>query len=942
MWGIGEISLLDSIAFAILSLFLLYMTGQSLLWLLCKIGKKSDPFSSCDIYQRINYRIMFGMSFAVLFLTVFSAFNFSFFIKSLLLLGITLGILAINYAPKFRQNIFQIKSLRRISTRTLIRNMPLLIMLSVILFLSANLIMGYYGSTNDDGAFHTFIVRVLLDNPNMLLSGSTQPYAGFIDTYPFATHTLSAFFVSVLNVPIQKIIIMFSAVLPTLIALSFYSNINFLFKNKILAILGAFISAFLTFDYSWGPLSWGGLPLLLSIFITSSSMGLIFSLFEKKQVDWLDAALIGLIFFTTIQTYSVAFFYTLLWSSLLIAVKLFKKIRHRVIYSELKSSIFKRKNLTLFAAFLIPVMFCAPYFYVVYNSSNPSLQNYPADINFDELTAGRNSIFESVRQRIGFNWLFDVPALSTFFAKFGTILYLAPYSLFLIPALYLASISKTSILGDLPRKVIRNLSLIYVFFLSIMLYLTFSTSLEIGGLFWFFDPDRVLHHIFVSGVILTSIILFFAGYCVYIIFKRLSRNHVWRGISNPKRARLASAILLSLLFLNLGLASASCLTEFQEKYNERIFYLNRFSTLQNDDIELMSWIKENTPTDAIFLVTAGDSGQYLTAVSQRKSIYSHSVQLYSKKYEYLIAELSSQPFNPYLVPLLLDYNISYVYIGSKATTYSLEDPFRAHFNATKFLYTPYFNMTKRVGDAWLFQLDRQLATEMYNQFLTLDKAYYWDDRYPSKNVINLLNISIYLENHSFERLNADELSSWMTRHIIQNTASESTLVMIMGVAPDTVVERLYGNTLLRRYLNMGGRITWIGDVPFFYQGHKDKTFTPWGNYGPLNIIGVEFEFWDFNATAATVTMDGLRWGLFLPDFTTSQRPVSKTYITTPLSETDGYAYSWHKNFNVAFPYSGFIQCNYQDYDGSDNDRNRGVLNLATLPPLLERVNKFSN
>jgi len=304
MWGIGEISLLDSIAFAILSLFLLYMTGQSLLWLLCKIGKKSDPFSSCDIYQRINYRIMFGMSFAVLFLTVFSAFNFSFFIKSLLLLGITLGILAINYAPKFRQNIFQIKSLRRISTRTLIRNMPLLIMLSVILFLSANLIMGYYGSTNDDGAFHTFIVRVLLDNPNMLLSGSTQPYAGFIDTYPFATHTLSAFFVSVLNVPIQKIIIMFSAVLPTLIALSFYSNINFLFKNKILAILGAFISAFLTFDYSWGPLSWGGLPLLLSIFITSSSMGLIFSLFEKKQVDWLDAALIGLIFFTTLIFFS--------------------------------------------------------------------------------------------------------------------------------------------------------------------------------------------------------------------------------------------------------------------------------------------------------------------------------------------------------------------------------------------------------------------------------------------------------------------------------------------------------------------------------------------------------------------------------------------------------------------------------------------------------------
>lgn len=704
MWGPSEISLFDSIAFSILSLLLLYIIGLSFFWFICTIGKRSDPFSSCDIYQKINYRIMFGMSFAVLFLMVFSVFSFSFFTKSLLLLMIGLGLSTISYTTKkLRYNVFRIKSLKRISTCSLICNFTILIIVFVTLFLSGKLIVGFYGSTNDDGALHTFMVRVILDNPNALLSHSTQPYAEFIQTYPSATWALSAFFVTILNVPIQKIVIMFSAVLPSLIALSFYSNIESIFKNRILSILGAFLSAFLTLNLSWGPLSWAGLPLLLSLYISNSSMGLIFTIFKKEHVDWLDASLVGLIFFTAIQTYPVAFLYTFLWFSLLTAMKLFEKIHRGINCIEFRSSIFQRKNLTLFTAFLIPFMFNMPYIYIVYNHSNPSLQNYPADVRFDELTAGQNLQFELGRQLISFNWLFDILALSDFFAKFGKILYFTPYSLLLIPALYFASISKASIRRAFPRKVVRDLSLIYVFFLSIMGYLTFSTSLQTGVFFWFFNPTRIWHHIFILGVILTSVILFFAGYCIYAVFNLLSRNDIWKGASNPKKVHLARATLLLLLFLILGFASVSYFAESKENYNEIIFFLNKFNVLQYDDILLMSWIKENTSNDAIILVTVGDSGQYLTAVSQRKTIYSYDPRLYSEKYQYLVTQLSSDPSNPYVVPLLLDYNISYVYIGSKALTYSLEDPFRAHFNATKFLNTPYFKLVKRIGDAWLFR-----------------------------------------------------------------------------------------------------------------------------------------------------------------------------------------------------------------------------------------------
>ena len=94
------------------------------------------------------------------------------------------------------------------------------------------LITGFYGSTIDDGADHTLITRIVLDNPVSLLTRSGQPFANLTLNYPSGSHVLSAFFVSLLNVSIQKIVILISVILPTLIALAFYSTLKCLFKNK--------------------------------------------------------------------------------------------------------------------------------------------------------------------------------------------------------------------------------------------------------------------------------------------------------------------------------------------------------------------------------------------------------------------------------------------------------------------------------------------------------------------------------------------------------------------------------------------------------------------------------------------------------------------------------------------------------------------------------------
>jgi uncharacterized protein YigE (DUF2233 family) len=97
--------------------------------------------------------------------------------------------------------------------------------------------------------------------------------------------------------------------------------------------------------------------------------------------------------------------------------------------------------------------------------------------------------------------------------------------------------------------------------------------------------------------------------------------------------------------------------------------------------------------------------------------------------------LSSNSSDLHAVPFLVEYNVSYVYIGSVATTYALQLPYYRHFNATQFLSTPYFTLTQKIGDAWLFQFNTSAALGVYEAAGPLSA--YIDQWHPS-TFINIL------------------------------------------------------------------------------------------------------------------------------------------------------------------------------------------------------------
>jgi hypothetical protein len=697
-WDWTEITLVDSVLFSLLSMLILYIVGFGILRLICALGKKVDPFSSFDFLQKTNFRIVFGFTFIFLFVLVFSVFNLSFLTSTLLIIAIAV----IGFATTWRSFKLKLPKKPHFQNYAWIMVIIVFVVLLATILLSSMLITGFYGSTNDDGAYHTLIVRIILDHPNALLTRTAQPYAGFFLNYPSGTHVLCAFFVTLLSVPIQKIVMMISVILPALIALSFYSTIKCLFKSKVLSILGLITAAFFTISISWEPIGWGGLPLLLSLYLSVSSMGLIFVFLLKKKMTCLNASLLGLIFFIASETYPVAFLIVSLWFLLILCVKLLQKLRNIQRLKASVPSLFSRINTSMIIAFLIPILFSIPYFYALYTHS---FSGAP----FSQLNSGADISAEVMKSRIDFNWLIDFPALSRFFSGFGKLLGLAPYSLipliiFLIPRSAVARVSQRLASIFPSRDFAFSLFLIYFFMLMIMGYLTLTLYLPINFLTALIDPERVWAHLFIPAVIMTAVVLFSVVYFSYFGLKRLfhsGKTNVMK-LSGLSRNRILACALLALLILTVGLLSIPIVNDQQVQYNEIGSSFNKYETLNQSDVLLMNWITQNIPLNAHILVSAGDSGQFVTTVTQRLTISQYSGLT---NYTDLMTILTSNASDPNAVPFMIEYNVSYVYIGSTATTYNLENPDYRHFNATQFLSTPYFTLTKEFGNAWLFQFN---------------------------------------------------------------------------------------------------------------------------------------------------------------------------------------------------------------------------------------------
>ena len=74
----------------------------------------------------------------------------------------------------------------------------------------------------------------------------------------------------------------------------------------------------------------------------------------------------------------------------------------------------------------------------------------------------------------------------------------------------------------------------------------------------------------------------------------------------------------------------------------------------------------------------------------------------------------------------------------------------------------------------------------------------------------------YLGANGFQVLEAAPFAEWMKK-VIREGAYGTVCVMTQGLCPDSVYNQdKVKESLIRKYMDSGGRVVWIGDVPFLY------------------------------------------------------------------------------------------------------------------------------
>lgn len=173
-----------------------------------------------------------------------------------------------------------------------------------------------------------------------------------------------------------------------------------------------------------------------------------------------------------------------------------------------------------------------------------------------------------------------------------------------------------------------------------------------------------------------------------------------------------------------------------------------------------------------------------------------------------------------------------------------------------------------------------------------DEKYHHSWIYPevTKKIIKYFS-SEERKDKKFEILDAQKVNRWIIERIKKNDAYKSCIVFSQDMVPEVLAPDYSPSIILRTYLDRGGRIIWIGDIPFYRKGkpykdliklqpeeiekNKNQIWDEWGIAGIFSILNLNVEF-NYSPTAKVeITELGKQWGL---------KPEHSWYGTRPVTD----------------------------------------------------------
>lgn len=654
--------------------FLLSIEGEPLRFLLFR---RLRFFSDLDMAQIFIFDIFLGCF--VLYLIAILPFGL---FSRPLLLGLTFASLFFSLAVHFKR--LKKISLHGISAHLLKNSQGFsnFVLLAVIfgVFLTIQLvpISNFVLGSIHDTSIHSLMVEVILERSYVPLT--LQPYLPEAIQYPQGAHIIFAYASNVLGYNAPKTVFYVTPLFVSLSVFGAYFLGRKLWSYRPFYLGFASVFAFIS---SW-PLfiTWGGNPFITGFPLFLINLGLFFHLVargEKTSVKELVA--IGVLFgFNGVLIVSYLETLVAIMTVFLIYVLLSKRNEVRRVLPALVIILFA--GLLTLGPFLY--RYFAFYFYPGHNIGVPSdFMGYP-HYSFQ--------LFQTIQ------W---------------TLENLAPYPttrliIYLFIPLFSILLWKT--------KAYRNTKPQFAFALAIL-----GASIIISFVSFLLPADFTIISLPHQGIILTISInivltLFF------VKFIEILKRQKLRLISKISSKDTFSNKLMAVVLLSLVISPFLYYRFAVDPLTLNSTY-GLYAVTTQDDYDLMLWIRENLTSTAVILTNPDEPGLFIPPLAYHKIIYPYTASWFTLPYQRLIEQLRNHVINDTTYYLMSELNITYVYVGAKATNWWLGN-FR--WDPLLFLGNPNFRLVKSIGNAYLFQLmtrSNVIFMEDFNQDLWYENGW---------------------------------------------------------------------------------------------------------------------------------------------------------------------------------------------------------------------------
>jgi eukaryotic-like serine/threonine-protein kinase len=192
-----------------------------------------------------------------------------------------------------------------------------------------------------------------------------------------------------------------------------------------------------------------------------------------------------------------------------------------------------------------------------------------------------------------------------------------------------------------------------------------------------------------------------------------------------------------------------------------------------------------------------------------------------------------------------------------------------------------------------------------SQTNALKRAVFYDDTLSDFNTVPASRqLRDFLVARGYESLDVRSLGTFLTERMRDRSAS--TIVFAMDAAPASIFQG-GEQGLFARYLHSSGKVVWVGNPPLLwgFTPLSKRSLSDLDRSRPRNLIGVSYEFGNFDPMTAFVNAAGEQWGLS-GSWLSNWSADPQTVTTVLASDEQGLAAAWVRGYGGRAG-TGFVQ-----------------------------------